>query len=459
MSQNKLSRRDFLKIAGASAATMTMGNSLSHAARAYAQEAKTITFTGWGAIEEDQGVQAAIKQFESEQSAVKVKWQQIPADQYTQTLVTNVAAGTQPDTGFVMSDVYQSFIKEGVLLDITDQIAKDPLLGKPDYFIQPQEKNRCTDANGRWFGIGSTWVAPHIYYNADVFAKAKVTPPGFKDNEIWDWDTFVASAKQLTSDSKGRHPGDSGFDKNDVQTWGVVWPMWWLPIAAAIFSNGGEFFEKAGAMAKIDAPEAMEAMQRLADLIYVHGVSPDTAQTQSLGMTTTQMLESGRLAMEINGSWALSWNYKIKAPLGTGALPKMKKPAALMQAHFHSAMAKTKNPDAAWQWLRFLATPFYQTFFCKIGLWVPNQTAMLTPEGLKGWITKGVHPDNYVDFVSTYLPKYGVVPNFPPGYLEASTKFLYPALTDVGNGVALDKVIPAAVKSTNEVLEKAAAKS
>lgn len=460
MSSNKLSRRDFLRIAGVSAASAgLLGSSLLPTRRARAADPTTVTFTGWGAQEEDDGVKEAVAEFEKEQSDVKVKWQQIPdvpQGTYTQTFLTMVAAGTQPDTAFVMSDVYQSFAQQGVLMDITDRIAADPLLSKPDYFIQPQEKNRCTDAKGRWHGIGSTWVAAHIYYNADVLAKGKVNPPGFKDEEIWDWDTFVANAKQLTTDANGKHPDDSGFDKDNVQTWGTQWPMWWLPMASAVYANGGEFFDKGGSVVKLDSPEAMDAMQKLQDLIFKHHVAPDAGAMTSLGMTNTQMLESGRLGLAIDGSWALSFNYKIKAPLGTGAIPKMKQAASLMQAHFHAAMAATKVPDAAWQWLRFLNTPFYQTHFCKIGLWVPNQTAMLTPDGLKTWITKGIHPDNYADFVTTYLPKHGVVPNFPPGWLDASTKFIYPALTDIGNGTPVEKAIVPAVKSANEVLAKAA---
>ncbi len=65
-------------------------------------------------------------------------------------------------------------------------------------------------------------------------------------------------------------------------------------------------------------------------------------------MSITQMLENGKLAMAIDGSWALSWLYKIKAPLGTAVLPKMKSPGTSVQAHLHSALKATKNPDAAW---------------------------------------------------------------------------------------------------------------
>ncbi len=461
MSKNRFSRRDFMKLTGASAASLALGGPLGQVSRAFAQSATTITFNGWGGVEEDQGVQSAIEQFQKEQSAVLVKWQQIPDNPggtYLQTLLTNIAAGTAPDTAFIASGYYQSLAQQGTLLDITDRIKADPLLSKSDYFIQPQEKTRSADAKGRWHGIGSTWVAPHIYYNADLLAKAKITPPGFKDSEIWDWDTFVANAKQLTVDTKGRHPDDSGFDKDNVQTWGVQWPMWEIPMVSMVYANGGEYLDKGSSVLKLDAPEALDAMKKLADLIFVHHVSPDAGAMSSLGMTNTQMLDSGRLAMAIDGSWALSWMNPTTvktAKMGTGALPKMKKPGSLMQAHFHAALSSTKNPDAAWQWLRFLNTPFYQTHFCKIGLWVPSQTAMLTPDGLKTWITPGIHTDNYADFVSTYLPKYGVVPNYPPGFLDASSKFLNAAFTDIGNGVAVEKAMPPAVKGANEIIAKA----
>ena len=63
-----------------------------------------------------------------------------------------------------------------MLLDITDPLKADPLLGATDYFIEPQEEQRCTQ-DGKWYGIGSCWVAPHIYYNADLFAAEGIEPP------------------------------------------------------------------------------------------------------------------------------------------------------------------------------------------------------------------------------------------------------------------------------------------
>jgi multiple sugar transport system substrate-binding protein len=459
MATKKLSRRDFLRLSGGAAALMASGLDLQTVLRASPafQDVVKIVFGGWGATAEDNGVQAAIKQFVIEHPDIAVEWQLTPAaGDYMQQLLTNFAAGTAPDTSFITSDRYETLRASGQLMDITDRLKADPQLSQPNYFFEPQETNRCADDNGRWHGIGSTWVAHHAYFNQDIFDKAGIKPPGFKDDEIWDWDTFITNAKQLTVDANGKHPDDAGFDPDNIQQWAVNWEMWWMPIAAAIYSNGGEFINKDGLLA-IDSPEAMEAMQNLVDLIYKHHVAPRTASMADLGMTSAQMVDNGRLAMAIDGSWALSWlnPAAMKVPMGTGAIPKTKKPAALMQAHFHSIISSTQHPDQAWEWLKFLASPFYTLSFMKIGLWLPSQTAQVTPDGLKEWITEGIHPANYVDFVTDYLPKYGVALRIPNGYIEADTSFITPAFQALAAGTPAAEVIPDAVKQANEIIKAA----
>jgi multiple sugar transport system substrate-binding protein len=166
------------------------------------------------------------------------------------------------------------------------------------------------------------------------------------------------------------------------------------------------------------------------------------------------MIDSGRLAMGVDGSWALSWMNPtaMTSPMGTGALPKMVQPASLMQAHFHSIISTTQHPEEAWQWIRFLATPFYQAHFAKIGLWLPNQTAMLTEEGLKGWITEGIHPANYSELVTDYLPKYGTSLRLPAGMIEANSSFLSPAFEALANGEPVEETWVPAVQQANDVL-------
>jgi multiple sugar transport system substrate-binding protein len=471
MTQKPLSRRDFLKVtsfaaaaalaacAPQAAAPKTEGEQPKEEApkeEPKTADAVTITFMGWGAPEEDEGVKKAIEQFQKEQAKVKVTWLHTP-ELYGEKFLASVAAGTPPDTAFIGSGDYTTYARDGLLLDITNYVKSDPLIGAKDYFIQPQEEQRCT-YNGKWYGIGSCWVAPHMYYNADTLEKAGVPLPSNDPEQAWDWDTFLQYARQLTTDTNGKHPGESGFDKNNIQTFGVAWPTWSLPLHAAIASNGGGWTDMKTGLFVLDTPEAMEALQKVYDLSLKEFVAPSDEMSENLGMSQVQMLENGKLAIAVDGSWALSWMYKMKGRLGTGVLPKMKVPATDMQAHLHSGLALSKNPDAAWEWVRFLSTPYYQTQFCKIGLWLPSQTALMTDEGLKSWITEGVHPEGYEKIVTDYAYKYGKVIYNPPG-LPKTNAILQPAWDKIRVGEApVAEVLPAAVEEANKILADEAKK-
>jgi multiple sugar transport system substrate-binding protein len=452
MPEQKLSRRDFLKLAGASAAATAVGSlGLSPAAAAPSrQDSIEITFMGWGGVAEDEGVRAAIEVFEAEQSEVTVKWLHTP-DNYNEKLLSNIAAGTPPDTAFISQSQFRTLVHDGLTMDVTDFVTNDELLSQEDYFIQPQETERSTDAEGRWHGIGSTWTALHTYYNVALFEEAGVEPPSFS-GDFWDWDTFVDAARRLTVDSNGNHPGDEGFDVEDVNQWGVFMDSsWWMMYDALAAFNGGKM-SKDG-LITLAEPEALAGIQAWADLIHVHQVMPEAVFFDALGMSATQMIETGRLAMVIDGSWTLADITGMFGVFGVCPVPMMseagKDPG---QGHLHSVMRDSDQPEAAWKWLHFLATPFYQEHFCKMGLWIPNQNALLTEEAMAEWLTESVHTDNYGGFVSAYVPEYMSPTIVPAGFPRAEAIFK-PALEQVMIGDALaEDVMPEAVEEANEIL-------
>ena len=77
---------------------------------------------------------------------------------------------------------------------------------------------------------------------------------------------------------------------------------------------------------------------------------------------------------------------------------------------------------------------------------------MLTEEGLKGWIREGIHPPNYSQFATDYLPKHGVAVAIPPGYIEAANDYINPAFEGLANGERAEDIMPDAVRGANEVL-------
>lgn len=429
-------------------------------AEAPASEPVNVSFSGWGATQEDEGVRAAIEVFEEENPDIKMEWIHIPdPGAYNDRVLSMAAAGTPPDTGFIQSDIFTTFARDGVLLDITERVKTDPVIGQENYFIEPQETQRCS-YEGRWYGIGSCWVAPHVYYNADIFEEEGIDPPSNDPAQAWDWDHMLEVATRLTVDNNGNHPGDSGFDINNVARWGIHWPTWWIPLHAAMISNGGDWVDRETGLVVADRPEAVEAIQNIADLMVKHQVMPFASVfQQSETSDVPQMLEGGYLAMAVDGSWALSWLTEINVTLGTAVLPMMKQPATTLQAHLHSAFAGTGQPDEAWRWVRFLATEFYQLLFLKIGLWLPSQTALMTPEGREKWLTprtapgEGVHPEGYEQLITEFIPEHGQVLYMPPGWTKA-TSILYPALDSVFIGdQTAEEAMTAVVPEVNTILE------
>ena len=92
-------------------------------------------------------------------------------------------------------------------------------------------------------------------------------------------------------------------------------------------------------------------------------------------------------------------------------------------------------------------------------MWLPSQTALTTPDGLKEWVTEGVHPTGYEKMVTDYLPKYGHVLYMPPGYPK-TTAVIQPALDAIfiGDQTAAE-ALPPAVADANAMLEKEMSRS
>ncbi len=477
MKKKSLNRRDFLKIAGLAGGGALLASCAPQATPAPAQppaetkptepqptappavKTATISFMGWGDTNEDEGVRAAIAEFKKEEPNITISWMHTP-DAYNEKLLALVAANTPPDTAFIAAGDYKTFCKESLLLDITEKVKSDPLIGKADYFIQPQENDRCS-WQGKWYGIGSCWVANQIYYNADIFQAEGIEPPSNDPDKAWTWQQFIEVATRLTKDKNGKHPDEQGFDKENIERFGTEISSYRLNMATFFESNNTHYFDPKTDLLMLDTPEAIQVTQELADLRLKYHVAPFAANLESLGMDTYQMLEGGKLAMMVDGSWSLAPLTKIKATLGTAALPKFQKPATSMNAHIHGVLKATKDAETSFKWLRYLATPFYQTLFLKMGLWLPSQTALMTPEGMKTWFTErkapgqGVHPAGYDTLITKFVAKYGVPFYEPPGWPDARA-ILYPEVDAIWNGdKTAEQAFTAVIKECNDIIEKA----
>ena len=409
----------------------------------------------WGSALEKENIEKGLAAFEQQNPNIKVEYIHVPQD-YDAKLQTMLAAGDAPDVFKVGDGPYADYIQKGALLDIGDLVAGDSVLGKPDYFIMPWEKERSS-YQGKWYGIGSCAQFYCLYCNLDLLEKAKVDPPSVDAEKAWTWDQFVEVGRKLTVDQSGKHPGESGFDVTKVAQWGLYYPTATGNIYCNVHSNGGKFMDPATLRYTLDTPQAIEAIQAVADLALKHQVAPKAAFLGELGMNAWQMLASGKVGIIMDGNWALQDIAKMNFRFTAGVLPKMKVPATTMRSSITGVSKSTKTVKESWELFRYLNLDDYQVGLVKVGLWGPSHKSLLTPEGVKRWLTTGVHSPKWEQMETEYKVKYGFFFPNVVGNFKANT-VLTQGLDPIWIGQKTAKeAAPDATAKANKVLDEAAA--
>jgi multiple sugar transport system substrate-binding protein len=344
----------------------------------------TLKFMGWEASPlETQSVKKGLETFMQQHPNIKVEYQPVPGTQYAQKLLTMLAGNAAPDVFFLGATDYRAFQKRDVLLDLTSSFQSEMKL---DDFIPSSAK--IMDINGKIYGVSSCTVSPVLYYNKDTFDKANLPYPPSDPSTAWTWEEFKDAAKKLTIKN-----GDK------VTQYGVFGLENFYMTTAEIFSNGGKLFNQDGTKMAFNTPEVQQVLQNILDLRVKDGVSPTAKTLESIGMKANQMLQTGKVAMVVDGSWSLQELATMKFPIGVAPLPKLKDAMTHGQAHVHSAAAKTKYPQEAWELLKFLSSEEYQIMNIKEGLWMPNRKSLYTEEGIKKWYNDAVHPKGFKELV------------------------------------------------------------
>ena len=161
MSNKKLSRRDFLKAAATSAAVAPVYSipGLKSWRAPASQDVVNLRMMAWGSPLEKANIETGLAAFMAENPGITVEYIHTP-DRYDEILQTMIAGDTAPDV-FKVGNPYTDLAVRGALMDITDQVKSDPVLGAPDYFF-PFEEERST-LDGKWYGIGSTFQWRMLY--------------------------------------------------------------------------------------------------------------------------------------------------------------------------------------------------------------------------------------------------------------------------------------------------------
>ncbi len=238
--------------------------------------------------------------------------------------VLSVRSKNPPDILAMHGPDIAQFASQGVLEDVGDVVSKAGFQASD--FAKPAWDG--TIYNGKQYAFPLDLHMHAVYYNADMLAKANLTPP----TGVITGTEFLKMATALTVDNNGKHPGEDGFDANNIQQYGYA--MYtnhhaFFTFFALLHQQGDDLLNQD--MSKVDYPNdaGLKAWQWLQDLVFKYHVTPP-GETNPL-----QDFLSGKTAMLADGPWQIpAMQGQTGLKWGTFPMPQVfDKPAAWGSGH------------------------------------------------------------------------------------------------------------------------------
>ena len=393
------------------------------------EEPITLRMTVWGSPEEVAAYKFAIQRFEENNPNIKVELQHIAAD-YDTKLTTMVAGNDVPDIAMMESgSIAYPLAEQGKFYNLQEFLDNDPLINVDSlvpnimYSLEP----------GNVIGIGPGPESFALFYNEDIFKEAGIAAPPSKLSEAWTWDEFVEVAKKLTVDTNGRTADDPEFDPKNIKQYGVSASTWWGVYSNFIYSNGGDFVSEDGKRFALNEPAAVDALQKISDLMNVHHVSPSPVQAKNIPATNVA-LQTKKVAMAIDGQWASAGLAQSNFNFNVGVMPVLKEPVTTVVSAMFSMFTSTEHPEEAWKLLKAMIDPEASIEMITSGTWMPSYKDWYTePDLLARWTENlDARPSGYKEAIVDVILTHGH--QTPTGYVKNFNKIM-----DVVNP-ALDKV-------------------
>jgi ABC-type glycerol-3-phosphate transport system substrate-binding protein len=166
------------------------------------------------------------------------------------------------------------------------------------------------NAAGQYEGLPYDEFPAFIFYNKDLFKSAGLpdlpTQVGEKYmGQDWTWDALATIAKQLTVDVNYRKSIDAGFSPSQIRTYGFD-AQWVNDLRRFATSWGaGSYVAADGKTAQIPAVWE-QAWKWYYDAMWTSHFAPTNAERSAADMGTGTTVATGRMAMDMAWSWAIS---------------------------------------------------------------------------------------------------------------------------------------------------------
>ncbi|MBI2941940.1 MAG: sugar ABC transporter substrate-binding protein [Chloroflexi bacterium] len=289
------------------------------------------------------------------------------------------AAGTPPDV-FVPSGGSQNIaVYRDIALDLKPYVDRDSKeLNLDDFFNKTLEFMKFKGKTLMWPNYPIVMV---LAYNKELFDEAKVPYP----TNDWTYEDVVKAGKPLTKKDSAGKP----------LQWGrVIDRAAYIGWMNALWAHGQPIFNDDVTKILLDSPKGIAALQWMYDTVYKDGIAPGPGQDLQGGFP------GGKYAMEW-GAHVAGWPGFRKANLKWDIVRLPKGPVSRGNRNAldtWTAAAQSKNPDAAWELIKFGSSYESGLKLANAG-YAPYRKSVARDSWLKG--TKGsraVDPQNMEDY-------------------------------------------------------------
>ncbi|MGH3740040.1 MAG: ABC transporter substrate-binding protein [Micromonosporaceae bacterium] len=182
----------------------------------------TLRISWFGNDVRNAAIQKAIKEFEKQNSHIKVKTEYTPFDSYADKLATQFAANDAPDMVMLDETRLGEYADRGALLDLGDSIDTSK--------FDANAASAGETADGA-FGITAGLNAMAILANPELFKKAGVELP---DDGQWTWDDYSKVAAEVTENSA------KGVYGSAAPNFGPGLELWLRQQGKSVYTNDGK---------------------------------------------------------------------------------------------------------------------------------------------------------------------------------------------------------------------------
>lgn len=399
---------------------------------AYAQ-AVTIKWWHWNSPERQAYFEPLLQKFEK-QTGIKVEAEFVSWAELKDKLILSVAGGVAPDVSAVSSSWGDEVGEKGAFLDLTKLVNRDKAEFKE---VFPTAFALWKTSKAEQYAFPFDFDLPALFYNKELFDAAGIDYP----NDKWTWDDMLKAAIALTKDTNGDgQPDQYGFTN------------WYFHWATLIWANGGSLLTTDGTKPNLNTPEARQALEFYAKL-FSHNVNCSMADAKRLGSPHPPALwKAGKIGMMPAGAWAPSiWmfdkdknQYVMDFDVAHMPLSPRGKRAVQMDGQGMAILAGSKNVEAAWKFIKFLASVDVQTMSGHdLGQFPIRRDVALS----KAFLPPDKPPVNKKVFVEVadYAHAYPKVPNWKAAYKVMATEIAKYATAQQSLDEAItniDKMVP-----------------